>query len=95
MAGPRVSLEWALQWRCPRCRIISFAPAPSVVGSDVDSLRDSEMLEAWEELDEGDDNGEILFMMVPAFVTCTRCGVSYETNLPNGMTELGGDTEEW
>jgi hypothetical protein len=64
------------------------------VGSDVDALRDSEILEAWEELD-ADDEGEILFMMVPAVVICVRCGVSYETELPNGMTELGGDTEEW
>ena len=95
MAGPRVPLEWALQWRCPRCRIVSFAAAPSVAGSDVDSLRDAEILEAWEDIDEGDTEGEVLFMMVPSVVTCARCGVSYETDLPHGMTELGGDTEEW
>lgn len=94
MAGPKVPLEWALQWRCPRCRIVSFTVAPSVVGSDVDALRDAEILESWEELDS-DDEGEVLFMMVPAVVTCARCGVSYETELPHGMSELGDGTEEW
>jgi phage FluMu protein Com len=99
MDNSRVQLEWALQWRCPRCRIVSYTSVPFVTDESEEFLREEGILESWEVLDGEDDAGHILFMMVPSSVACPRCNIAYETDLPRGMTEFGvddpEDTEEW